>query len=211
MFDFAESPFEIPPNFAAVCRETWDQVAAPGTWWSGPERVAIAGAARAARVGHAVADSTLPSAATEVAVMVGGTPAQTTRDWAEAMVEALGEEKYIEAASIASRVVPVDTFTRLVGSQLEPFPAPLEGEPSERIADPPARRGSAWVGMVGFPTPPNVFSAVPGEMIAMNDISNVFYMPEFDMQYPDHELHGLHRTQMEVVASVTSHGNECFY
>jgi hypothetical protein len=211
MFEFEDSPFVVPGDFAAVCRRTWEHVAAPGTWWSGPDRIAIAEAARASRAGSSIGRSDLPEAAAEVAVMIGGTPARTTKAWVESAIDALGEERYVEAASIASRIVPIDSFTRLVGSRLEPFPDPVEGEPSRRVADPAPRRSRAWVRMVGFPTPPNVFSSVPDEMAAMNDISDVMYMPEFDMQYPDYEKHGLHRTQIETVAGTTSHGNECFF
>ena len=65
--------------------------------------------------------------------------------------------------------------------------------------------------MVGFPTPPNTFSLVPAEAAAMNMITDAFYMPEFDMQYADQTRRGLHRTQIETVAGMTSHSNECFY
>jgi hypothetical protein len=211
VFEFAQSPFDVPDDFADVCRRTWHQIAATGTWWNGPDRVAIAETARSARAGTAVAGTDLPEAAVEVALMIGGTPAHTTREWAESMIDTLGEERYIEAASLASRVVPIDTFTRLMGSPLQPLPEAGDGEPSRRMADPPPKRSRAWVRMVGFPTPPDVFTAVPAEAAAMNDISNTFYMPEFDMQYPDYTRMGLHRTQIETVASTTSHGNECFF
>ena len=211
MFEFAGSPFKVPLTFRDVSRRTWQQIAAPGTWWSAEERVEIAGAARAARVGDPVAVSGLPEAAIEVAVMVGGTPAHTSQAWVEAMIKSLGDLFYVEAASVAGRVVAIDTFTRLMGSPIEPLPAPGAGEPTRRQADQPPRRSRAWVEMVGFPTPPNAFSAVPAEASAMVDITDAFYMPEFDMQYPDLERNGLHRTQIETIAGTTSHANECFY
>jgi hypothetical protein len=212
VFEFADAVVEIPDEFADVCRRTWAQVAATGTWWEGRHRVAIAQVARAARRREPIPEADLPGAAVEVATMVGATPAQTTGDWAGEMVSALGEPAYVETASIASRVVAIDTFTRLVGSTLEPFPDPDPGEPSRQEAVPAPRQGKrTWVGTVGFPTPPNAFSAVPPEAAGMNDITDVFYMPELDMQYADYRRDGLHRTQIETVASVTSHANECFY
>ena len=144
-------------------------------------------------------------------MMVGGTPGHTTGAWVGEMVGALGELRYVEAASIASRVVAIDTFTRLMGGGLEPLPEPGTGEPSQRPSDPTPHKSRAWIAMVGFPTPPNSFSAVPEEAAAMVDITDTFYMPGFDMQFPDYGRFGLHRTQIETVAGVTSHGNECFY
>lgn len=211
MFDFSALPFDVPAELVAVSRRTWDQVAEAGTWWPGGERVAIAEATRAARNGQSVPTDGLPEAAIEVAAMVGATPAHTTPEWADRMIGALGEFRYVEAASIASRIVAVDTFTRLLGLTPEPFPEPGVGEPSRLEPDPPPGKNRAWVRMTGFPNPPIVFSAVPDESEAMNDITDAFYMPEHDMQYPDYRRFGLHRTQIETVAGMVSHGNECFY
>ena len=211
MFEFAVSPFEVPLSFRDVSSQTWRQIAAPGTWWSAEQRVGIAGAARAARNGDPADAGELPDAVIEVAEMVGETPAHTSRAWVEEVIESIGELPYIEAVSVASRVVAIDTFTRLMGSPIEALPKPVPGDPTHETADQPPRRSRAWVAMVGFPTPPNSFSAVPAEAEAMVDITDAFYMPEFDMQYPDQERMGLHRTQIETVAGTTSHGNECFY
>lgn len=211
MFEFGRSPLTVSEDLADVARRTWDQIAAPGTWWTGPDRVAIARTARAARIGEAVPDEDLPDAAVDVAAMLGATPAYTSASWAAEKIERLGEARYVEVASVASRVVAIDTFTRLMGGSLEPLPEPGAGEPDRTAADPPARRSRAWVAMVGFPNPPNAFSLVPAEAAAMVDITDHYYMPEPDMQYADQTRHGLHRTQMETVAGVTSHSNECFY
>ena len=211
MFEFAESPFNIPIEFSDVSSRTWRQIAAPGAWWTAEQRVGIAGAARAARNGDPADAGGLPDAVIAVAEMVGGAPAHTSRVWVEEVVESIGELPDIEAVSIASRVVAIDTFARLISSPIEPLPKPVPGDPTYETADQPPRRSRAWVAMVGFPTPPNSFSAVPAEAEAMVDITDAFYMPEFDMQYPDQERMGLHRTQIETVAGTTSHGNECFF
>lgn len=143
MFTFAGAAFEIPEAFVEVSRRTWMQVAAPGTWWSGPDRVSIAEAARAARIGKRPSADGLPKAAIDVATMIGATPGHTTATWVGEMIDVLGELRYVEAASVASRVVSIDTFTRLVGSGLEPFPPPGPGEPSQRHSDPAPRRSRA--------------------------------------------------------------------
>lgn len=211
MFTYDRSPFEVPVEFGDVSRRTWLQIAAPGTWWDGTDRVAIAETSRAARIGMAPGVSRLPEAAIEVCGLIGATPSVTTEAWVAEMVAELGEARYVETVSIASRVVSIDSFSRLVGSPLEPFPEPIAGRASFAEADPRARKNQAWIAIVGFPTPRNAFSTVPPEAAAMVDITDGFYMPEFDMQYPNFKRMGLHRTQIETVAGVTSHANECFY
>ena len=211
MFDFATSPFEIPGEFADVCRRTWGQISGVGTWWNGTERVAIASAARAARRRDAPESEGLPEAAVEVATMVGGSPAQTSHAWEDGMVADLGEERYVEVASVASRVVAVDTFTRLVGCQPEGLPASATGEPPRVAASGRSRGSPAWVSIIGFALPRNSFSIVPAEVVAMVDLTDTLYMPEHDMVFPNYSRMGLHRTHMETVAGVTSHANQCFY
>jgi len=48
-FEYHNAPFTIPTNKAEAHRGAWDYLAAPGSWWTGAERVAIASASRAAR------------------------------------------------------------------------------------------------------------------------------------------------------------------
>ena len=104
----------------------------------------------------------------------------------------------------------VDAFHRLTGRPLAPLPEPLVGDPTREAAPDGLRRNQTWVSMV-MPVPPFVLGAVPSTMAAMNDLSDVLYMSPGEMGDPDWRRRDLHRTQMELVAASTSHGNECFY
>ena len=110
-----------------------------------------------------------------------------------------------------ARVVAVDTFTRVLGVEPQPFLAPDAGDPQHEPPPEKTRKGKAWVNMTGFPVPPNVLSLVPSERTATNLTAETLYMTGAQMEDPDISIDGLHRTQIETVATTVSHGNECFY
>lgn len=211
MFTFAASPFKIPQAIVAMCRDTWGALAAPGSSWSGAERLAIAARARSARLGtEPAADMLTPHVHGTVRVLAA-TPATTSEAWVAAAVDPVGEAAYIELVGIVARVVAIDTFTRLVGVFPEPFPAPRPGQPVATSPHGVPRRGKAWVAMTDVPVPPNVFSLVPLAQTATNATAVCLYMTGPQMDDPDTTIDGLHRTQMEIVATSVSHSNECFY
>lgn len=162
MFSFSDP---VRTELAAAARRTWEEVAQPGTWWTAEERLAIAGARRAARCGDAAATSdapnALPDAAREAAAVVGGDPAHPTEEWVARVTAEISEERYVELVGIVARVVAVDTFTRLLGEDLEPFPEPVAGRPSEERAAGPLRKNRTWVSMGSMAAPPFVLAAVP--------------------------------------------------
>ena len=59
--------------------------------------------------------------------------------------------------------------------------------------------------------PPFTQALVPGENAITYPLIEALYMTGEDMADPDFSRGSLHRTQIELVASVLSHGNECFY
>ncbi len=211
VFAFAESPVDVPDALGETFARTWRQIASIGTWWTAAERVAIATVARRNRLGDPYRSPSLPEPANEAAALLAATPAVTTREWVDEVVSGIGEPRYVELAGIVARVVAVDTVTRLLGGELEPFPEPAAGEPSQQPASGPVRKGRAWIGIEGIASPPNVLSAVPEARRAMVDVSDLLYMSPAQMEDPDITLWGLHRTQIELVASTVSFANECFY
>jgi hypothetical protein len=209
MFSFAASPFEVPAQVVAMCRDTWTGFATPGSYWSGAERLAIAQHARSARLGTDVAADSLPAQVRETVRVLGAVPSTTTQPWVGDAVAAMGEPAYVELVGIVARVVAVDTFTRLLGVDPEPFPQALPGQPEPSVRR--GRRGKAWVAMTDVPVPPNVLSVVPLAQAETNATGAALYMTSAQMQDPDTMIDGLHRTQMEIVATSLSHANECFY
>ena len=211
MFDLDLSPLPVPDDTREMFRETWRGIAAPGTWWTGAERVAIATVARSNRAGDALRDDSLPAAANDAVVLLAATPAYTTREWVERVVSEIGEARYVELVGVTVRVVAIDTVSRLLGCELEPFPAPQPGEPSHEQPRRRLRKGKAWVQMDGVGEPTNTLSAVPAERAATTDLTNFLYMTSPQMGNPDIVKAGLHRSQIELVAATTSYANECFF
>lgn len=207
-FDAAGDP--VRPEIVTAFARAWDEIAGPGTWWSGAERVDIAAAARCARSGTHTRPEILAGPAIDAASVIAASPAETNEQWVTSMCEALGELRYVELVGVVARVMAIDTFHRLTGRALIGLPAPRAGEPT-RVPPPDGlRRNRTWVRMV-MPVPPFVLGAVPAAMHAMNDLSDALYMPMGEMGDPDWRRGDVHRTQVELVAAATSHANQCFY
>ena len=212
MFSLSTAVLPVPPSIEAMGEATWAGVAQPGSWWTGEERVAIATMARAARLGADARDTDgLPDRAVDAVRMLAATPAHTSRAWVDSIVDAIGETRYVEIVGIVSRIIATDTFTRMLGVEPIPFPAPEPGAPAQPPEPEKARKGKQWVRMAGFPVPPFVLSLVPPEQRATNTTEHALYMTGEQMESPDTTIDGLHRTQIETVATTVSHSNECFY
>lgn len=211
MFALNQSVVPVGAEVRDLFARTWRQIAAPGTWWNGPERIAIAQMARKQRRGEATRDPLLSEAGNDAVALLATRPAATTQGWVDTTVAALSLGRYVELVGIVSNVVAVDTVTRLVGCELEPFPEPLPGAPSGEPVPAGVGKRSAWIAMESPPVPPNVLAAVPEAQRAMIDVTEALYMTGPEMADPDITISGLHRTQIELVATTTSHGNECFY
>ena len=211
MFELPNPPGPVRSDLRATLRDLWAWFASAGTWWDAIDRLAIAETTRAARLHVAVPESGLPTAAVTAATLLGGQPAITTQAWVDEQVQALGEEAYAELLGIASMTVAVDTFTRLMGSQPEPFPNAQDGQPSREALAKKPRKGKTWIAMTPMPVPPYVLSIVPDAMVRGNAVEHAFYMTGQDMGDSDFSRGELHRTQIEFVASSLSWANECFY
>ena len=47
-FDYSQSPYPIRPDIRKAHQTYWQRLAQPGSWWTGPQRVAIAAESRQA-------------------------------------------------------------------------------------------------------------------------------------------------------------------
>jgi alkylhydroperoxidase family enzyme len=212
MFDFDQSEVPIRENLADAFRHVWGHLSTAGTWWSGPERVAIAEIARAAYQDQPIPEGDLlPVPAREAAALVGKQPSAITAELIQTWeIAGLDATQYVELIAVAAQVTTVDTFHRAMGLELEPLPYPQSGTPSRELPAVPARKTRAWVPMVGPPTIPTSLSAVPNEMAALEALHGPAYLTYEEMSDPTIQK-GLSRAQMELVAARTSAINECFF
>lgn len=200
--------FPVRDDLAARLDITWQTFGQPGTWYTAEERIGVADAARSARAGL---DNQVDDAVSEVATRIAADPASTTRSWVERMVDSIGEEQYVEVMGISARVVMGDTFMRLLGLDPMPFPDPQPGQPSRERVDPRPKRIRSWIAVGPALVPPYTQVLVPDENAITYPLIETLYMTGEDMEDPDFRRGDLHRTQIELVASTLSYGNECFH
>lgn len=160
--DYSAAPVPVREDLLAAHRRCWERLRAPGTWWTGPERIAIAEAARAALTcpvcaernaalsPHAgafehVASGPLPGPVVDIVHRVRTDSSRLDHAWYQRVVPAvLSEGAYVEAVAIVANVATVDTFCQALGVAPHSFLAPLEGAPTRRRPA-GAKAGLAWV------------------------------------------------------------------
>jgi alkylhydroperoxidase family enzyme len=163
--DYATAGVAVRADLKEAHREILEHVRAPGTWWSGAQRLALIREARHALTCRLCAErkaalspasvrgthdtvSSLPANVVEVVHRVRTDPARLSRAWFDRMIATgLSEGEYVEIVGVVALMAGVDYFARSLGVALLPLPEPLPGEPSHhRPAG--ARGGTAWVPMV---------------------------------------------------------------
>ena len=204
-------------------------LAEPGDWLTGQQRVAAWREARAsatneldlarrAAVSPAAVEGThsatadLDAAAVDAVHRVASDPGRLTRAWAEACIDALGEETYTELVGITSIAAVIDRFDRVRGRPLRPLPRPRAGAPT-RVRPSDVGDVGAWVSQAVHKTRANVSRAltlVPETQRIWRPLVDTFYSRggEFlDLRWD----RALSRPQVELVAARTTALNECFY
>jgi hypothetical protein len=155
----------VREDFAAAHARFWQRLAAPGAWWTGHERVAIAAEARhawqcslcrarqSALTPSAVDGehdhlNVLPKAVVDVIHRVMTDPARLSHKWFNDIIEAgVSEEQYVEIIGTLVALISIDRFCLGIGVPLHPLPQPLSGEPSY-YRPKGLRTGEAWVPML---------------------------------------------------------------
>ena len=232
---------EVREDLREAYRSTWEHIAAPGTWWTGPQRVAIAAATRGAaecelcqRRKAALSPYTvdgehdhageLPEAIVDIVHRIATDSARLTKDWFDGLD--LDEAKYVELLAVVSWIVSVDRWHYTVGHPLPPLPEPQPGEPTRTPPD-AVRDIGAWVKVLDhrrakgaaklFPLPmvPNVvlsLSLVPAETRQLQKITAAQYLKPSKLAHVAGDTgRSLGRAQMEFIAARVSSINECFY
>ena len=236
---YSDSQYPVRDDLAAIHARQIDQLAEPGSWGTGAQRLAIAVETRRAgydagrleppAAGAEQLDTGLSDAARKMVWRLALDPKDVDEAcYKEAREGGLSDEEYVEIVGLVSRVTDLDIFARGIGVDLRPLPAARPGAPSrERPAA--AVKELAWVPTV--PNPPDggeaadelyggkpmpyivrALSLVPDELRRHLELEEVQYLPLHRIFVPDYRHHeGFSRAQVEVVAGRVSALNECFF
>ncbi len=236
---YADSQYPVREDLEAVHAKQLDQLADPGTWGTGTQRLAVAREVRQACYDAGIqeepedtgpiSDVELPDPVCAMIRKLAVTPKDFLEDsYEEARNGGLSDEEYVEVVGIVSRLTDMDVFARGIGVPLRPLPAARNGQPS-RARPQVAKKEMAWV-----PTVPNLpeggeeaaeiygedyrpyiirsLSLVPDEMRRHLELEEAQYLPMENIWIKDFQHHeGFTRAQVELIAGRVSALNECFY
>ena len=155
----------VREDLADAHRRVWRRLAASGTWWSGPMRVAIAAETRSAAFCKHCRDckaalspygiegshdsiGDLPDNIVEIVHRIATDQGRLTRAWFDRAIESgLGDGEFVETVGVVATTISVDMFARAIGLPSHPLPEPESGAPSctRPIG---AKPGPAWVQML---------------------------------------------------------------
>lgn len=165
LVSYLGSPYPVASSVSAAHVRFWLRLAAPGTWWTGAERVAIARETRRGRgcdlcarrkqalspyqtAGTHDRASALPEIAVDAVHRLTTDASRLKREWLDrAVAGGLSVERYVELLGTVVALVSIDSFCRALGLAEHPLPEPLPGEPS-RYRPASARQEEAWVPVV---------------------------------------------------------------
>lgn len=162
LIDYSASPYPVRDDLVAAHGVAWARLAAPGTWWDGATRVAIAAETRAARdcalcrerkaalspnavQGMHDTVSDLSPALIEVVHRIATDQSRLTQAFYEtALANGIRDGEYVETVGVIATTLAVDGFTRAMGLPDFALPDPQPGEPS-RHRPSGAVTDQAWV------------------------------------------------------------------
>ncbi|MDG2332832.1 MAG: alkylhydroperoxidase-related (seleno)protein [Myxococcota bacterium] len=214
--------------------------AAPGTWWSSAERLAIVDEVRSARDAEALPPWTapsqveglipenhsLPAAAIDAIWRLTNHPGTLTRRWYDALVpDRLSAAHYVELVGVVAQVNLVDRFADALSADRPALPPVQSGETSQELPE-GAGTNAHWVPTAPVVDPswlpadakadvPNVrkaLSLVPAERAMQWALIDAHYVAGGALADNFGPQHwSLDRLQIELIGARTSALNECFY
>ena len=159
---YRRGPSPVRDELVAAHRRAWDRLAAPGEWWTGAVRVAIAKETRVATdcglcrerksalspyavTGTHAAATELPEVLIEVIHRIRNDAGRLTRQvFDDALAGGLSDAEYVETIGVMAAVIAIDTFCDAMGMPRHALPAPVAGEPRRRRPA-GAKEGLGWV------------------------------------------------------------------
>ena len=136
----------VRADLADADRVAWEHIAAPGTWWSGAERVEPRRTSHVAiadpdppppwipvsSTGRLPSNLIAPLAAHDVMFRITRHAGTMTESVYRAAADELGELPYVELSAISSTVAAVAHFCRNIGEPVPPLPRTVGGQPARQ-------------------------------------------------------------------------------
>jgi hypothetical protein len=162
---YPQSDLTVRDDLINAQTRFWEHLAAPGTWLSGAERVAIAAEVRNVRhcefckiqidalspnsvQGTHQSDTDLSPMMVEVIHRIVNDPGRLTESWVRSAVDSgISNGAYVETVGLIATVMIMDTFAAGIGHDDVPLPQPAAGDPI-RYTPAGAKRAAAWVPIV---------------------------------------------------------------
>jgi hypothetical protein len=221
----------VREDLAEAHRLAWDHLAAPGSWFTGSQRIELAHTSMLAladpdplppwvcvTTSDRLEDPLVaPAAAHDFAYRLARHAGTITRDVYDTVSRDIGELPFVEVCAVVSTVAAVWHFCRNIGVAVAPLPAAGDGSPSGHR---PAQLASAELNWVPVAAPADqtaavvqAYTGVPGEQVNTWRMADAQYMPNDDMVNPAwaRRRGGLSRAQMELVAARVTKLRDCFY
>lgn len=165
VWSYSDSEVDVRDDLVAAHRRVAQWIAAPGTWLSGAERVAVVEEARRADDCSLCAErkqalspfsvdgehdrgSELSAPIVDLIHRLRSDPGRLSKRWFDGLeAEGVPDTTYVEVLSLVSLSASLDFFARSLGIGLRPLCEPAPGEPT-RLRPESAKLGVAWVPMV---------------------------------------------------------------
>jgi hypothetical protein len=217
---FVYDNVDVREDIADAHRQTWDELAQAGAFWSDVDRIEIAKQARAARTqrkelafNRSYPATQLTAQALDATRKIAADAGKIDRAWANQQVASLGAGAYAELVSIVAALSAIDAFCEALGRTHEPLPEPDGGSCHAAQAEGASDIGG-YLPMVDPWEGPNVsraLSLVPSaNQLFMNNVRSMY--GGNGGGFNDMVWDGpLSRPQAELLAARVSSINECFY
>jgi len=162
---FEASTLPVRADLVDSHERAWAAIAAPGTWLTGAERVAVAAEIRAAhacaycaRIKEALSPNgvegkhaslgTVSPAQVELIHRVVNDSGRLSEKWSQAVLaRGLEEGAYVEIVGLVAMVMIMDATHRALGLPLRALPSPAKGAPT-RHRPAGAKKKAAWLPLV---------------------------------------------------------------
>ncbi len=210
---------EVRADLVEAHRASFRHIASPGACLTATERIRLAEIARDAYFEAEPSPPWVrhyPEATENLAYRLARHAGTFSIDlYDRAMAEGMSALVWVEVVGVVIATVPVVAFARAVGSDMAPFPGPVHGRPTGRVATDLVDATLNWV-PVAAPADRTAavvqaLSALPGEWENLWRLASAQYMSDRQMDDPAWTRGTLSRPQMELVAGRISKLRECFY